>query len=172
MNSQRANEAMDKIRDEMAGSQNTVVQQIGELLTVVLTIDGQYSEQILAKGKTLKGAADHASAYALKHKEKGATMHETSKKEDAMLMEEYWGIPKEVFYQAFARMWADICAETQAHAETTTLPPYGGSSPCTGEPMAGLISPVARGGHGGISAAAAAAATSMLDDFDALLGGL
>lgn len=153
MNSKRANEAMDKIRDEMAGSQDTVVQQIGELLTVVLTMDGQYSEQILAKSKTLKGAADHASAYAMKHRAKGATRHETSKKEDAMLMEEYWDIPKEVFFQAYARMWADICAETQAAAQLTP-------------------SPVKRGGHGGISAAAATAATSMLDDFDALLGGL
>lgn len=169
MNSQRANEAMDKIRDEMAGSQDDGVQVIGEAMTALLQIAPELTEKVLAKGKTCAGAFGAVRDYAKKNKGKGTAVYVPPAKA-AEIVAGYWEIPVEQMKQAVMQAaMASMGGETQAHAGTTPQPPYGGSSPCTGEPMAGMISPVARGGHGGISAAAA---TSMLDDFDALLGGL
>lgn len=158
MNSQRANEAMDKIRDEMTQTNHEAITEIGEAMTRLLLASPELSDKIMAEGKTCKGAYAAMEQYARKGKR-----HCIPPKEAAKLIAEYWEIPVEAMTRAALEQ------EPQAHATATPQPPYSGSSPCTGEPMAGLISPIARGGHGGISAAAA---TSMLDDFDALLGGL
>lgn len=49
MNDQRANEAMDKIRDEMAKTANEAVQEIGEAMTRLLLASPEMSDKIMAE---------------------------------------------------------------------------------------------------------------------------
>lgn len=48
--------AIDKIRDEMAGSKGEQIQLLGEGLTAMLQLHPEWEGRILAKGKTLSGA--------------------------------------------------------------------------------------------------------------------
>lgn len=48
--------AIDKIRDEMAGSKGEQIQLLGEGLTAMLQLHPEWEGSILAKGKTLSGA--------------------------------------------------------------------------------------------------------------------
>lgn len=50
--------AIDKIRDEMAGSKDSKIQLLGEGLTAMLQLHPEWEQAILTKGKTIKGALD------------------------------------------------------------------------------------------------------------------
>lgn len=168
--SEMVNRAMDKIRDEMAGTKDRNVPLIGEIMTELLLMMPEESEKILAEGKSLQGTQKHCMAYAARIRKNGERMLETSPEEDAQCISEYWGIEQEKVETAMLALntrkmmqrfggklpegISFIGAETQAHAEN----PSGASRhlPYRGEAVMGA------GENTG----------SLLDDFDALLGGL
>lgn len=157
--SEMVNKAMDKIRDEMAGTQDRNVPLIGEILTELLLMMPEVSEKIMAEGKSLQGTQKHCMAYAARIRKNGEKILETSPEEDAQCIGEYWEIEQEKVENAMLALnlrkamqrfggklpegISFMGAEPQAHAE--------------GQPTA---------------PEAAAAGGSLLDDFDMLLGGL
>ena len=63
------NTAMDKLRDEMAeNATHPGIQQIGAYMTARLAAQPEIAPQILAEGKTLKGAFEAIHTYASKHR--------------------------------------------------------------------------------------------------------
>ena len=145
--SEMANKAMDKIRDEMAKTKNDAVLEIGEAMTELLLIAPELSEQILAEGKTCAGAYKVVESYARSNYKTCVPPRKATE-----LVAEYWGLPLEQMRRAV------MGAEPQEH----TANPSGASRhlPYRGEAVMG-------GGAG-----AGENAGSLLDDFDALLGGL
>jgi hypothetical protein len=102
-------EAMDKIRDEMAKSQNPAVQELGETLTAWLSRHPEGAEKILAEGKTLQGSYKALEEYARKNKNGNSACVPYMKAVE--IMAEYWGIDKEEMTRAaYARMLEEMGA--------------------------------------------------------------
>lgn len=59
--------AVDRIRDEMAGTKDDAIQAVGEMMTEQLRAQPQISELVQKKDKTLRGAYQAISDYAYKH---------------------------------------------------------------------------------------------------------
>lgn len=63
------NEAIDKIRDEMAAhAKDKAIEIVGEFLSTLLGMHPEYAEQILEGKKTIKGAMEAMRTEAAKHK--------------------------------------------------------------------------------------------------------
>lgn len=102
-------DAMDKIRDEMAGSGDPGVQVIGEAMTRLLQLQSELADKVLEEGKTLKGAFAKVRDWA-KANAKGGFCYVPPAKA-AEIVAEYWGVDTTAMMQA-------VCgAETQAHAQ-------------------------------------------------------
>ncbi len=56
--------AIDKIRDELAGSKSSQITLLGEGVTAMLRLHPEWDGDILAKGKTLKGALEEVRKHA------------------------------------------------------------------------------------------------------------
>ena len=85
------NEAMDKLRDEMAAAKDdSSIAVLGEYMTERLLGDEALAGAVLAKGKTLAGAFGAIKEYARKHQKNGFACvdEETAYK----VMCEYYGI--------------------------------------------------------------------------------
>ena len=66
------NEAMDKLRDEMAAAKDdSSIAVLGEYMTERLLGDEALAGAVLAKGKTLAGAFGAIKEYARKHQKNG-----------------------------------------------------------------------------------------------------
>lgn len=136
-------QAMDKIRDELAGNSNPGVQMIGEAMTALLMAAPELSDKILQEGKTLAGAFNAVKDYARKNKTGGFAFVPPAKA--AEIVAKYWGIDVAAMKRAvLAAEMESMGEEPQAHAAVTV--------PET------------------VPAAAAGLAASL--DLDALLGGL
>lgn len=83
-------EAMDKIRDELAGNSNPGVQMIGEAMTALLMAEPELSDKILKEGKTLAGAFNAVKDYASKNKTGGFAIVLPAKA--AEIVAKYWDI--------------------------------------------------------------------------------
>lgn len=83
-------EAMDKIRDELAGNSNPGVQMIGEAMTALLMAAPELSDKILQEGKTLAGAFNNLKDYASKNKTGGFAFVPPAKA--AEIVAKYWDI--------------------------------------------------------------------------------
>ena len=56
--------AVDKVRDELAGSKSSQITLLGEGVTAMLRLHPEWDGNILEKGKTLKGALDEVRKHA------------------------------------------------------------------------------------------------------------
>lgn len=83
-------EAMDKLRDEMAGSKSEGVQALGEGMTAWLREHPSAAGAILAKGKNIKGAFAAMEAYARGQKHTGCVVVTPDKAREIAL--KYYGI--------------------------------------------------------------------------------
>lgn len=84
------NRAVDRIRDEMAGSKSAYVRVVGEYLTEYLGTHPEAAGAILAEGVTIKGSLEAVKAEARKHSEGGVGVVDD---ETAFgIVREYYGI--------------------------------------------------------------------------------
>lgn len=102
-------DAMDKIRDEMAGRGDPGVQVIGEAMTRLLQLQPELADKVLEEGKTLKGAFAKVRDWA-KANAKGGFCYVPPVKA-AEIVAEYWGVDTTAMMQAVQG------AETHAHAQ-------------------------------------------------------
>lgn len=87
-------EAMDKLRDEMAKeSSRPEIRILGEYLTERLMKEPGIAEKIMANGKSLDGAFAHMKAQAQKKAQKGAYV--MASEEALKMLCEYYGITAE-----------------------------------------------------------------------------
>lgn len=106
--------AVDRIRDEMAGTKDDAIQAVGEMMTEQLRAQPQISEFVQKKGKTLSGAYKAISDYASKHRTGNHAVVPPAKAME--LIAAYYGFtPTEGKPSPSAE-------ETQAHAEMGARP--------------------------------------------------
>ncbi len=85
-------QAIDKIRDEMAGAEDEYVQVVGEYLTGHILEHPQDAAAILSEGKTIAGSMEKMREYARRHKS-GSVGVVTPERGFAIVLE-YFGIAK------------------------------------------------------------------------------
>lgn len=113
-------QAMDKLRDEMAGKHgNPGVQIIGEAMTRMLQLSPETAEAVGAEGKTLAGAFAAVRSWAEKHKTGDCCFVPPA--QAVKIVSEYYGLPDAaVLARAVGELTAEQTggtAEAQAHAE-------------------------------------------------------
>lgn len=113
-------QAMDRLRDEMAGKHgNPGVQIIGEAMTRMLQLSPETAEAVGAEGKTLAGAFAAVRSWAEKHQTGGCCFVPPAQTVEIVC--EYYGLPDiAVLARAVGELTAEQTggtAEAQAHAE-------------------------------------------------------
>lgn len=121
---------IDVIRDEMAANaDNTIVQQVGEILTALLGWRGELLDRLTAKGKTLSGASSAMANVAKKKKGKSAGVALTVIEGMRAVFEYYEVKPEEVTDEEIMQAAMIACGVPMAHcapakrqAEAPTVP--------------------------------------------------
>lgn len=113
-------QAMDRLRDEMAGKHNDPgVQIIGEAMTRLLQLSPETAEAVGAEGKTLAGAFAAVRSWAQKHQTGNCCFVPPAQAVEIVC--EYYGLPDiAVLARAVGELTAEQTggtAEAQAHAE-------------------------------------------------------
>ena len=113
-------QAMDRLRDEMAGKHgNPGVQIIGEAMTRMLQLSPETAEAVGAEGKTLAGAFAAVRSWAEKHQTGCCCFVPPAQTVEIVC--EYYGLPDiAVLARAVGELTAEQTggtAEAQAHTE-------------------------------------------------------
>lgn len=123
--------AIDKIRDEMAGIKDSKIQLLGEGMTALLQLHPELEKYILEKGKTIKGALEAVR--------KNATGGCSDPVQTTKSLCGYYGIkcdnPHALALEVSVQMMGGG-AEAAGTSSDNPSGPFGATSPCTGEARA------------------------------------